>query len=95
MKIFSYNKDNDPEMPDWQWGFLCFKPLDVLTVKLYKMKQYTWKESFNFTFTFFDYSLLDFSLTVGNYDLLITFLNFSGSRSLNYKEYHTFFRSNK
>jgi hypothetical protein len=95
MKIFSYNKDNDPEMPDWQWGFLCFKPLDVLTVKLYKMKQYTWKESFNFTFTFFDYSLLDFSLTVGNYDLLITFLNFSGSRSLNYKKYHTFFRSNK
>ena len=88
MKLFSYHFDPDPEMPDWRWGLFCFKPLDVFTFNLYKMKQYTWKECFNFTFTFFDYSLLEFSFTIGNWDGILTILNFSSSRSSNYTYYY-------
>lgn len=87
MKLFSYHSDPDPEMPDWQWGLFCFSPLDVFAFKLYKMKQYTWKECFNFTFSFFDYSLFEFSFTIGNWDGILTFLNFSSSRSSNYTFY--------
>lgn len=95
MKLFFFGKDPDPSMPDWQWGFLCFKPLDVLTFKLYKMKQYTWKESFNFSFTFFDYALFEFYFTIGNWDGIFTVFNLSDSRSLNYKGYHTFTLPNR
>lgn len=88
MKLFYHDHDQDPELPDWIWALLCFKSLDVLSFRLYKMRNYSWQEFFSFSFNFFDYSLFQFCYTVGNWDGIVTLLDFSSSRSYSYKKYN-------
>lgn len=92
MKPFYYKKTATDDLPDWKFALLCFEPLDVLSLNIYTMVPLTWKECFSFGFTFCDYSLFEFNFTIGKYDGVFTFLNFSSSRSSMTEYYESFYK---